>query len=211
LKSDGDGDESDDEELEKTVEEMQYLSKKNIFPKKVFKFGDINKSYSPIYQFYDCPTVYAFKPKETIRFFCKINKCVYNVKIGESTNLTKHLATHKECEKWLDLFSSFKGVYRRDKLSVEKLNLLKFFVSSHQSIDVLNNEWLQLLINKTVSIPSYHYFRNFFLKEVHEEIDAKLKVAHSISIIPDIWEDSGNHYLGLGCTVVFQNFEIKKY
>ena len=42
LKSDGDGDESDDEELEKNVEEMQYLSKKNIFPKKVFKFGDIN-------------------------------------------------------------------------------------------------------------------------------------------------------------------------
>ena len=109
------------------------------------------------------------------------------------------------------MFSSFKGVYRRDKLSVEKLNLIKFFVSSHQSIDVLNNEWLQLLINKTVSIPSYHYFRNFFIKEVknivHEEIDAKLKVAHSISIIPDIWEDSGNHYLGLGCTVVFQNFE----
>ncbi len=42
LKSYGDGDESDDEELEKNVEEMQYLSKKNIFPKKVFKFGDIN-------------------------------------------------------------------------------------------------------------------------------------------------------------------------
>jgi hypothetical protein len=164
LKSDGDGDESDDEELEKTDEEMQYLSKKKIFHKKVLKFGDINKSYSPIYQFYDCPTVYAFKPKETKRFVCKINKCVYNVKIGESTNLTKQLATHKECEKWLGLFSSFKGVDRRDKLSIEKLNLIKFFVSSHQSIDVLNNEWLQLLINKTVSIPCYHYFSKFFFK-----------------------------------------------
>lgn len=118
----------------------------------------------------------------------------------------KHLATHKEFDKWLKLFSSIKGVDRKDKLTVDKLNLIKFFVSSHQSIESLNNEWLGLLINKSVAIPSYHYFRKFFLKEVrnmvHEEIDSKLKSAHSVSIIPDIWEDSGNHCLGLGCTIV---------
>ena len=51
----------------------------------MFKFGGIKKSYSPVYQFYDCPTVYSSKPKDKIKFVCKINKFVYNVRIGEST------------------------------------------------------------------------------------------------------------------------------
>ena len=52
---------------------------------------------------------------------------------------------------------------------------------------------------------------NFFLKEVtdmvSETISDRLKRAFNVTVIPEIWENSGNHYLGLGATVIYNNFE----
>ena len=85
--------------------------------------------------------------------------------------------------------------------------LIKIFISSHQSLTVLNNEWFRQLVNVTIDIPSFfHYFRNHFLKDikdmVHEAINEKIKKARNVTLIPDIWEDNGDHFLGLGATVV---------
>ena len=194
---------------------MLSLAAKKIFPAKVFKFGGVKKKYSPVYQFFDCNTKFDNKPREKILFVCKIHSCKEKAKIGESTNLIKHLATHGESRKWCKMFSLNKNIIQRDKLTEGKLNLIKFFISSNQSMLVLENDWLRLLISPSVEISSYHYFRNFFLNEVTdmvtEAISAKLANAFSLTIIPDIWEHNGDHYLGLGGTVIYDNFEKEIY
>ena len=97
--------ESDDD---KTVEQMVDSAKKGIFPKKVFKFGSEEKTYSPIYQFFECQREFETKPSHSIEFVCKIKKCVEHYKIGNSTNLTKHLVPNT-------LFSTQNDVFNNKK------------------------------------------------------------------------------------------------
>jgi hypothetical protein len=109
------------------------------------------------------------------------------------------------------MYSLNKNIDRRVKLTEGKMNLIKFFITSNQSLSVLENEWFRLLVNPNVDISSYHYFRNFFLKEVtdmvSESISEKLNRACNVTLIPDIWKYNGDHYLGLGATAIFNNFD----
>ena len=101
-----------------------------------------------------------------------------------------------------------KNIDRWKKLTGGKMNLIRFFITSHQSITTLVNEWFRLLVNPSFEIPRYHYFRNFFLKEVTdmvgEAISDRLKRAFNVTVIPDTWEHNGKHYLGLGATVIYK-------
>ena len=65
-----------------------------------------------------------------------------------------------------------------------KMNLIKFFITSNQSLSVLENEWFRLLVNPNVNISSFHYFRNFFLKEVTDMVSES--ISEKLNRIPNL-------------------------
>ena len=94
---------------------------------------------------------------------------------------------------------------------MDSLFLIKLFVSSNQSLNLLKNEYFRKLCSNSVHILSEVYFRYDFLKEVieklHHEIEVLLKKALVVTLIPDIWESNLIHRLGLGVTLVFDSFD----
>jgi hypothetical protein len=74
------------------------LAKDRIFPRKQFTIGSVKKLYTPITHFFECNNN-CNDFDELIKFTCKIRVCTYNCKLGDFTNLNKHLKSHPETHK----------------------------------------------------------------------------------------------------------------
>jgi hypothetical protein len=148
---------------------------------------------------------------DKVELVCKIGKgCKFSCKLGEFTNLNKHLLIHPESRAWYHSYRSWNKNFKYG-LTNGQLNLVKFFVSSYQILSDLQNQHFRQLIDSSIKIPSYVYFRNSFLPEVCEmlskELETKLKEAKYVTIIPDVWEYNFVHRLGLGATLVYDSFQ----
>ena len=72
------------------------------------------------------------------------------------------------------------------------LLLIKYFVSSNNSLAELKNKFFRkLMVKAKIKTPDYRTFVNGLLpkvmQEIHEKILSKLNQATSISLITDIW------------------------
>ena len=73
------------------INELVEKAQVSMFEKKIFTFGQSQKAYSPIYNFFTCQEVFESKPSRPINFECIFCKKSVNCRLGESGNLTKHL------------------------------------------------------------------------------------------------------------------------
>ena len=196
---------------EKSVTQMLELAKTGYFPRRLFNIKGVKKLYTAITHFFHCKDNFESLGEST-EFKCKINNCIFHCNLGDLTNLNKHLKTHPETAKW---YRSYIYATRKRKtfLSFAMLNLIKFFISSYQSLALLDNEHFKNLIRPTINVPSYFIFRNSMLPEVmlnlHDVIEEKLNNAAYICLIPDIWEYDFNNYLGLAATICSHSGETQ--
>jgi hypothetical protein len=192
------------------VEKLIQLANKDEYPHKLFIIEGKEYFYTPVCHFFKSDSIFVNKPK-TVKFECKIKNCVLNCSFGALTNLNKHLFKHDESRRWYKKYQDHLGVKPSTGLTDGQLNLIKLFVSSYQSLNLLKNEYFRKLCSNSVHIPSEVYFRYDFLKEVieklHHEIEVLLKKALVVTLIPDIWESNLIHRLGLGVTLVFDSFD----
>jgi hypothetical protein len=90
-------------------------------------------------------------------------------------------------------------------------DLIKFVISSHESLNQLNNKLFVKLLNPKLKITGYFYFRNKVLPEILKllktELAERLKIADSITLIPDIWDYKREHFLGLAAALINRTFE----
>ena len=96
------------------------------------------------------------KPKEKIKFKCKVDKCILHAKFGDFGNLNKHLLIHEISKKWYKLYQAYSGdeINLDDGISEEKLNLIKFFVTSNIALAALENVFLRNILKDEIQMPS---------------------------------------------------------
>jgi hypothetical protein len=78
------------------------------------------------------------------------------------------LFKHDESRRWYKKNQDHLGVKPSTGLTDGQLNLIKLFVSSYQSLNLLKNEYFRKLCSN--SVPSEVYFRYDILKEVIEKL-----------------------------------------
>lgn len=193
---------------EQTVKTMLNLAKSKKFPKRLFKFGNKKRKYTPVTHFFHCITDYRAKP-EKITFQCKFSS---NCKptsqpIGNFSYLNKHLNTHERGREWYSYFKE-----ENNELSEGDYKLMHYFIESGNSLHQLTFKTFRDLVANTIELPSFFKFRYIILNNVvnkmREKITKKLKAAYSITIIPDGWKRTFPHmnYLGLGAYLVYSDF-----
>jgi hypothetical protein len=99
-------------------------------------------------------------------------------------------------------YLNFSLLFYQPNITEEKLNLIKFFITSNLSLAQLKNVYLRLILKDEVKLPSFFTFRYKYLNEVlsllHDKIEKKCQDASYITLIPDGWTDSsGSEYLGI--------------
>ena len=128
--------------------------------------------------------------------------------MGEFTNLNKHLLTHEETRKWYIMYQDHSS---EKMITEDMLDFVKFFISTYQSMSVLENDYLYRLLKPSLKIDGYFYFRNSFWLRVFlllkDEITKLLKKSVAITLIPDIWEHNREHFLGLGASIINLYYE----
>jgi hypothetical protein len=190
-----------------SLENMFEFAKNDRYPPKYLYFGSKKKKYSAVLHFFDHQTRFDTKPEKnkSLYFVCKLQNCKLSCNIGEFTNLNKHLAKHESTLKWYNSyiqFSNKKKAACTSYITEEKLNLIKFFITSNLSLAQLKNVYLRLILKDEVKLPSFFTFRYKYLNEVlsllHDKIEKKCQDASYITLIPDGWTDSsGSEYLGI--------------
>ena len=151
-----------------------------------------NNQYPPKYLYFGCK-------RKKYSSYCKLHSC-----IGGFTNLNKHLTKHESTLNWYNCYIKYvhkKNDKNTDYISDEKLNLIKFFITSNLSLAQLRNVYLRSILKDEVKLPSFFTFRYKYLNEVmsllHGKIEKKCQDASYITLIPDGWTDSsGTEYLG---------------
>jgi len=149
------------------VEKLIQLANKDEYPHKLYIIEGKEYFYTPVYHFFKLESIFINKPK-TVKFECKIKNCVLNCSFGALTNLNKHLIKHDESRRWYKKYQDHLGVKPSTGLTDGQLNLIKLFVSSYQSLNLLKNEYFRKLCSN--SVPSEVYFRYDILKEVIEKL-----------------------------------------
>jgi hypothetical protein len=193
-----------------SIKQMLKLAKNCEFPKRKFIIKNKPKYYTAVLNFFKCETFFEEKqPKsEKILFTCKHSGCRYYTPLGEFTNLNKHLLTHEETRKWYIMYQEHSS---EKMITEDMLDFVKFFISSYQSMSVLENDYLYRLLKPSLKIDGYFYFRNSFLPRVvlllKDEITKLLKKSVAITLIPDIWEHNREHFLGLGASIINLYYE----
>lgn len=182
-----------------SLQELFNLAKDNIFPPKVFFIGKIERNYTPVTHFFTCNNK-CTEFGETIKLVCKIGGCIYNCKLGDFTNLNKHLKTHPETHKWYRSYI-YHSKRRNTNLPEGMITFIKFFITAYQNLNLLQNPYFRLLIQRTIQIPDYFYFRYQMLPQclgmLHDMIEQLLNQASYVLLVPDIWEHNFLSYVGL--------------
>lgn len=89
------------------------------------------------------------------------------------------------------MFIKSKGVSRKASISLQTLNLVKFFISSNSAFIALQNPYLRAIICPSIHLNCYFTFRYTILNDVRakmkEQITRKLKAGVFVCLIPDGW------------------------
>ena len=138
----------------KEINEIKHNLKNNKFPSKIFKFGDTEKTYSLVLNFFHCRTEIDFKPgkKEKLHFTCIYCYKVLHEPLGKSGNFFKHFNT-TQC-KGKDDFMAWKKAY--DDISLDNdddslldddiMDLTKYVMSSNMATQELGSIRLKRLL-----------------------------------------------------------------
>jgi hypothetical protein len=121
------------DEYEYSVNEMLALAKANEYPKKCIKIGEKKKYYTPVLHFFLNQYHFRTKPKDSIKFKCKICDIELLSKIGDASNLNKHLIHHNQSNEWYQLFKKTKKNSSDKIIGDDTFNLVKYFISSNQA------------------------------------------------------------------------------
>ena len=223
IAEDNSRDSLNSQNLNSAVLESIFQNGKNcVFKEKKFIIGEKEKYYTPILNFYECTTQFEEKPLNKISFKCLIcaEKILYS-KLGRTTNLNRHLKDdHKKHSKlvdWLKKYDQFnsKNLRAKEKATIDDnmLDLIKYFISSNNSLTELKNKYFRRLMKKAkIKSPDYRTFVNGFLpelmKSLHEKILSKLTHAQSIGLITDIWtNDQLRDFIAVAASVIDDNFK----
>ena len=214
IKPVNDFSQSQKETYNKQLLKIFELSKNNEFPTKIFNFNDVEKSYSPIYNFFHCKQDFSKKPEKNIEFVCLICHISLSSKIGFSTNLQHHLVSHKQYNDWKVLYEKHKtSTFKAEEtISSKTFKLVQFFVETNVPIVSLENKHLrQLLSSNDFKIPSKKTFTKSVLPSVYnrlnKEFEKKLKNSKYVILIVDIWTNAQmTDFLGLGAVIIDTKF-----
>jgi hypothetical protein len=200
-----------------TLNAIYENGKKGIFLPKQFEYGEIRKKYSPILNFYEHDTIFESKPTGKLNFRCLICKTKYRAKIGKSSNLNRHLVQdhldNKQLTEWYTKYSE-QNTKSKDGscLDDNMLLLIKYFISSNNSLVELKNKYFQKLMKQAkITSPDYRTFVNNFLPKVmqqsHEAFLTKLEKSISISLITDIWTNKQlKDFIAVAANIIDEKF-----
>lgn len=200
------------EEISEEMSLNQLLNQKNKkrFDKKDFVIENEVKRYTTILNFFESKRYFDDKKFTTnVIFTCKICKIKLQANFPCFSNLSKHLRKHTEFNKWEKDFKLIKKI-KEPILTDKNLDLIKFFISSNTSLLQLKNPYFHKLFEGM--LPSYHTFKSVFLPRVFtlfkEAIEAKLKIAVSVSLIADIWTTKTmTDFIAVAASITFPSYK----
>ena len=96
---------------------------------------------------------------------------------GDFGNLNKHLLIHEISKKWYKLYQAYSGdeINLDDGISEEKLNLIKFFVTSNIALAALENVFLRNILKDEIQMPSIKTFNSLIWKKWWIKCTQRLK------------------------------------
>lgn len=183
-----------------TVEQLIEFSKTNSYPKKEFLISNTIRKFTVILHFFDSTRIFSNKPEDKLEFTCKICTKSYLAKLGETTNLNKHLNKHSELNEWMKSYDVFNNGSKKAKITDEDFKIIEFIISSNTSLSQLKNPKFHNLIGSNV--PCYEKFRDNFLPSVmdklREAITKKLNNANTVCLLVDLWSSkNGSDFIAL--------------
>lgn len=155
-----------------SIHEVLELSSKNKFPKKMVLIGGIEKSFNPVLHFFDLKTNLK-KNMEPLEFKCKICDKVKIAKIGQTTNLNKHLknsANHSLGKKWYEKYINFSRPNSNFVLDKSAYKLVRCFVSSSLALQLLVNPEFVSIIDPKIHVPHPYTFQHTYFKEILKKV-----------------------------------------
>ena len=185
--------ESEKEKLaEMSVEEILNLALKNFFPKKLFIIKNARKYYRPRLHFFTSLRIFIEKPKEHVKFECKICKIIIQATFPAFNNLNNHLKVHEQFRtNWLSYFNKANNNGKSAILDDNIYDLVRFVISSNFALDQLENPFFFKLLDDKMKIPCKKSIRYDILPAVFENlkdaIENKLNSALSLCLVVDIW------------------------
>ncbi|RNA09202.1 zinc finger BED domain-containing 1-like [Brachionus plicatilis] len=195
-----------------TIRKLLEDGTKIIFRKKSIKIGNETRYYSAILNFFECPIEFNSKPLENIQFKCLTCRNNYSAKLGESSNLKKHLYnSHENLRNWLDAYvtQSHRNI---DKFTLcdKTVLLTKYFLSSSSAMVELENPYLRKLL--TFKLPSPFTFKRKIIRKINKNLnkslEEKLIEANFVCLIIDLWSNLSNEqFLAVGASMIFKNFK----
>jgi len=182
------------------INQLIELSKNKEFPKKEFSISNSIRKFTVVLHFIDSVRVFEKKPEEKLEFVCKICSKSYQAKLGETTNLNKHLSKHTELEEWMKSYDSFNNGCKKTKITEDDLKIIEFVISSNTSLSQLKNPTFHNL--SSIKLPCYERFRDSFLPQIMEKlkeaIKEKLNKASFVCLIVDLWSSKiGSDFIAL--------------
>jgi hypothetical protein len=183
-----------------SVNQLIEFSKTNVFPKKEFAISNTIRKFTVVLHFFDSVRIFENKPEEKLEFSCKICSKSYSAKLGETTNLNKHLSKHTELNGWMKSYDSFNNGSKKAKITEQDLKIIEFVISSNTSLSQLKNPTFHNL--SSIKLPCYERFRDTFLPQIMEKmkqaITEKLNKASFVCLIVDLWSSrNGSDFLAL--------------
>ena len=130
------------------------------------------------------------------------------------SNLKKHLIEHvgqnRTITEWLTLYDNRGKIHEID-MPKGVLSIIKYFVSSNNSLAEIQNVNLIQALNSECKIKNPSDFRDKIFKTtdlLQNAIENKLCKATSVSLITDIWTNKQNlDYIALGANCVYPNYQ----
>ena len=131
-----------------------------------------------------------------IKFYCKLCNKVLLAPYSYTTNLNKHLKTHDILDIWFERYRDKSKMLASFHIDDNIFALVKYFLRSNSSLNELRDEDLNYLLNKTIKMPTYNFFRNIILPNILQKvfslIENKLNESVSINLMTDIWTNKRN-------------------
>lgn len=126
-----------------------------------------------------------------------------------------HIKKMPAIKEWLDSYRVYRGNSKSDEfeLTEDILELVKYFITSNNSMIELENKHLQHICNKVLKLPTIHSFKHNILPKVmallHQIIEKKLQKAVFISTTTDIWTNKQMYdFIAVSANTISQDAAI---
>jgi hypothetical protein len=194
------------------LESILAQAENGIFKNRAFYFDGIRKRYGPIYGLFRVKTKFSARPSGNIEFKCLVCDSNCFAKLGEPSNLHKHLLKHKKTREWCELYRQREESPKGDVIDEDTMLLIKFFISSNLSATILQNVHLRSLFTRH-KIP-FHSETTFIdkylpsvLDKLYKRIQFKLVQAVNVVVIADCWSNKQMlSFMGVAANIVYENF-----